>query len=123
MICRLIDTMAIIDHHDNNRSINQLNHNQFTALILYYTNTFLCYPRPYYIASCSRDNSIRIWTIDSGGKCVQVMYNTDETQLTSLSICDNGKIITGTDNGLVKRMTKILYNVFLATYTLFSTVY
>ena len=118
MISRLSDTMVIIDHHDNNRSINQLNHNQFTALILYYTNTFFYYPRPYYIASCSRDNSIRIWTIDSGGKCVKVMYNTEETQLTSLSICDNGKIITGTDNGLVKRIIKIiflLYNVSLAT--------
>ena len=30
MIYRLIETIVIIDHHDNN---NQLNHNQFTALL------------------------------------------------------------------------------------------
>ena len=33
MICQLIERMAIIDHHDNNQSINWLNHNQFTALL------------------------------------------------------------------------------------------
>ena len=70
------------------------------------------YHRPYYIASCSRDNSIRIWTIDSG-RCVQVMYNTEESQLTSLTICDSGKIITGTDSGLVRicYVYQILENV------------
>ena len=33
MIYWLIERIAIIDHHDNNQSVNQLNHNQFTALI------------------------------------------------------------------------------------------
>ena len=33
MISQLIEGMVIIDHHDNNRSIDQLNHNQFTALL------------------------------------------------------------------------------------------
>lgn len=47
------------------------------------------------------DNSVRIWSIDSG-RCVQVLYNTEESQLTSLTICDNGKVITGTDSGLAK---------------------
>ena len=32
MIYPLIERMVIIDHHDNNRSVNRLNHNQFTAL-------------------------------------------------------------------------------------------
>ena len=31
------------------------------------------------------------------------MYNTEESQLTSLTISDSGKIITGTDSGLVIR--------------------
>ena len=35
MIWWLIERMAIIDHHDNkNWSINRLNHNRFTALVL-----------------------------------------------------------------------------------------
>lgn len=29
------------------------------------------------------------------------MYYTDGSTLTSLSVCDDGKILTGTDNGLV----------------------
>ena len=33
MICQLIERKATIDHHDNNRSINRLNHNQYTALV------------------------------------------------------------------------------------------
>ena len=33
IICWLIERMAIIDHHDNNQSINQLYHNRFTALL------------------------------------------------------------------------------------------
>ena len=34
MIYWLIERMAIIDHYDNNQSINWLNHNQFTALLV-----------------------------------------------------------------------------------------
>ena len=33
MIYQLIKRMVIIDHHDNNQSINWLNHNRFTALL------------------------------------------------------------------------------------------
>ena len=32
MICWLIEKITIIDHHGNNQSINQLNHNQFIGL-------------------------------------------------------------------------------------------
>ena len=32
IIYQLIETITIIDHHDNNQSINRLNHNRFTAL-------------------------------------------------------------------------------------------
>ena len=80
--------------------------------------------RPYYIVTCSSDNSIRIWTIDSG-KCVQVMYNTEETQLTSLTVCDNGKVITGTDSGLVKIMIIMIIDkaILLCKLYVFSSFY
>ena len=34
MICQLIERMTITDQHDNNQSINQLNHNRFIVLLV-----------------------------------------------------------------------------------------